>query len=206
MKHFFVLLALIGGLLFGTAQAQPMMMKKAPVKAPAAAAALEEPAAAYFTGAITEQSQMAAILENDAPQATRPREREIIAVTKGRARREGGELVLTLKNKPVPARLASDTSCPEGEITEQNCVEYLLVGDLVSRGVYLVQKALYESQDYVLVDMNTGRQTTVGLPPQLSTDGKWFIGVGFFHADENDLYALEIWRREKDGAVLEWKR
>jgi len=203
MNRSFALLALSCSVLFGVAaQAQPMLPKKAPA---APVAEPEEPTAPYFTGTITEDAQQKAILENDVPQATRPREREILAITKGRARREGGELVLTVKDKPVPVRLASDTSCPEGETTEQNCVEYLLVGDLVSRGVYLVQKAMYETQDYVLVDMNTGRQTTVGLPPQFSPDGKRFVGIGFFHADEADPYALEMWRREKDGAVLEWK-
>ncbi len=205
MNRSFVLLALSCGLLLGTAQAQPLMPKP-PAKAPGAPpAARAEPAKPYFTGPITEDAQMAALLENDVPQATRPREAEIMAVTKGRARREGTELILTLKGRPVPARLASNPSCPEGEINEQNCVEYLLVGDLVSRGIYLVQKALYETQDYVLVDVNTGQQTTVGVVPQFSPDGKRFIAIGFYHADENDPYALEIRRREKDGAVLEWK-
>jgi hypothetical protein len=187
------------------AEAQPFAPPKAPAKAAAKPAAPAEPVVPYFTGPVTEQAQMAAVLDNDTPQATRPREQEILAATKGRVRREGVDLVLTLKDKTVPARFSSNTSCPEGEANEENCVEYLLVADLPSRGVYVVQKALYESQDYVVVDAATGRQTLIGIPPQFSSDGKRFIEVGFFHADETDAYALQIWRREKDGAVLEWK-
>jgi len=160
---------------------------------------------AYAAGAASaERAQIQALVEDGKPSATRAREAGVIAATKGRVKREGDNLVIALKNKDS-LTLTTYRTCAGMAATDTSCIDYVLVADLPERGVYMLQKVFYTRTDYALIDAATGRQTTVSVFPQFSEDGKRFLVVGFDQADDGDVNAIEIWRREKDGAVLEWE-
>jgi hypothetical protein len=149
-------------------------------------------------------TQIQVLAQDGKPSATRAREAAVIATTKGRVSRAGDDLILTLKGKE-PLTLTTYRTCAGMAATDTSCIDYVLVADLPERGVYLLQKVFYTRTDYALIDAATGRATTLSVFPQFSADGTRFIVAGFDHADDGDVNALEIWRREKDGAVLEWE-
>ncbi len=151
-----------------------------------------------------EDAQIGAVLADLKPDATRPREAGLIAASHERVRREGDQLNLAITDKE-PVKLISNLWCPEMDLTEENCVEYILVADLASSNAYVVEQTFYDSNDFVVVDTRSGAQTRVATPPQFSPDGERFIVVGFALADGGDHYALEIWRHDEDGAESEWR-
>ena len=151
-----------------------------------------------------ERAQTQALAEDGKPSATREREAGVIAATKGRVKREGDILVIALKNKES-LTLTTYRTCAGMAATDTSCIDYVLVADLPERGVYMLQKVFYTRTDYALIDAVTGRQTALSVFPQFSDDGKRFLVAGFDQADDGDVNAIEIWRREKDGAVLEWE-
>jgi len=151
-----------------------------------------------------EDSQIQALLKDLKPEATRPREPAVITASLGRVRREGDQLNLAIADHE-PVRFTSNLWCPEMDLTEENCVEYIFVADLASRNAYVVEQTFYDSNDFVVVNTRSGAQTRVATPPQFSPDGERFIVVGFALADGADHYALEIWRHEEGGAVSEWR-
>jgi len=138
-----------------------------------------------------EDAQIGAVLADLNPDATRPREAQLIAASHKRISREGDQLNLAITDKE-PVKLISNLWCPEMDLTEENCVEYILVADLASSNAYVVEQTFYDSNDFVVVDTRSGAQTRVATPPQFSPDGERFIVVGFALADGGDHYALEI--------------
>jgi len=153
---------------------------------------------------VADDAQIEALLGDFAPQTTRPREAALIAASGAVVAREGETLVFDAPHGE-PVKMTSNMWCPEMDITEESCVEYILVADLPSRGAYVVQQAFYDSNDFVVVDAKTGAQTRVATPPQFSADGEYFIVVGFDLADGADSYGLEVYRRNEAGAASEWR-
>jgi hypothetical protein len=153
---------------------------------------------------ITEAAQIKSLVESDKRPAVREREAALIAASSGRATRTGDNLKLLLKNGQS-VTLYTQRLCFGVSASDSNCVEYLLVSDLPERGVYVLQKAMYTRTDYVLIDAETGKQTPLSVFPVFSPDGQRFLVAGFDRADDGDLDAIQIWRRDKDGAVVEWR-
>lgn len=151
-----------------------------------------------------EDAQIQALLDDPKPEATRPREPALISASLERVRREGDQLNLAIAGRE-PVRFTSNLWCPEMDLTEDNCVEYIFVADLQSHNAYVVEQTFYDSNDFVVVNTRSGEQTRVATPPQFSPDGERFIVVGFVLADGADPYALEIWRHEEGSAVSEWR-
>ncbi len=152
----------------------------------------------------TERAQTQALVQDGKPSATRSREAGVIATTGGRVKRQGDDLVLALKNKES-LTLTTYRTCEGMAATDTSCIDYVLVADLPERGVYVLQKVFYTRTDYALIDATTGHATTLSVFPQFSDDGKRFLVAGFDQADDGDVNAIEIWRRDKDGAVVEWE-
>jgi len=157
-----------------------------------------------FAASANEQAQTLVLLQDAKPSATRPREAGVIATTEGRVKREGDNLVIALKNKDS-LTLTTYRTCTGMAATDTSCIDYVLVADLPESGAYVLQKVFYTRTDYSLVDAATGHQTTLSVFPQFSSDSKRFLVAGFDQADDGDVNAIEIWRREKDAAVLEWE-
>ncbi len=171
-----------------------------------AAAPAEPPLPTYSAAppAVAEAAQIKALVESDKPPAVRQREAALIAGSSGRATRTGDNLKLLLKNGQSTT-LYTRRLCFGVSANDNDCIEYQLVEDLPHYGVYVVQKALYTRTDYVMIDATTGKQTLLLVFPMFSPDGQRFLVAGFDRADDGDLDALQIWRREKDSAVVEWR-
>jgi len=171
-----------------------------------AAAPTEAPQPAYAAtpSAIAEAAQIKSLVENDKPPAVRQREAALIAGSSGRATRTGDNLKLLLKNGQS-VTLYTRRLCFGVSANDRDCIEYLLAEDLPQHGVYVVQKAMYTRIDYVMIDAATGKETPLSVFPRFSPDGQRFLVAGFDRADDGDLDALQIWRREKDSAVVEWR-
>ncbi len=68
----------------------------------------------------------------------------------------------------------------------------------------VVQQFLYEGSSFVFVDDASGRSLRLEAMPVFSPDGQRFLVAPHDLENETGPNNLEIWRREGDGAVLEW--
>ena len=55
-----------------------------------------------------------------------------------------------------------------------------------------------------MIDSQSGRSTTLHGMPMFSPDGRQFLVAPYDEESDVGPNNLEIWRREGDGAVLEW--
>lgn len=119
----------------------------------------------------------------------------------GAAVRHGDTLVLSLA---AAAALQLTDHAKLCDQEPENCRSYVLMGIFPKAHAFVVQLFYYEGSDFILIDSNTGKQTPLNGTPAFSPDGGEFLVAP--HDDENDSGPnnLEIWRRQDDGAVLEW--
>jgi hypothetical protein len=151
--------------------------------------ATEEAVLKAATAAVGETQQLKAL------------EPKALAVSRGRATRTGQTLVLRRKKGPAIV-LKARNRCESGSPTQESCRSFVLMADLPSQHCYIVAVTYYEGIDILLIDDRTGRQTKLRGTPSFAPDGAYFLVV-----DNNEAYGtpgLELWRRQGDGAELEW--
>jgi hypothetical protein len=123
-----------------------------------------------------------------------------LPAAQGRAVRKGDDLIFALAGGKTKTLHNDIAGCAHGDA---HCDGYRLVADLPARHFYLVNEYFHEGGDYWLIDDRSGRFIRIDNVPQFSPNGRRFLveddDVAGYH--QNDL---EIWRREGDGAVLEW--
>lgn len=131
-------------------------------------------------------------------------ERQPLASTQGRVRREGLGLVLTPTQGP-PVRLAST---PPAEFTLQNAqgVRYQYQGSLPAAHQWVVRAWYWESDGTVLVDQRTGRRVEVLGNPAASPDGRFVLltSPGLGGGDQPN--AVSLVQIDADGPRLLWQR
>lgn len=134
--------------------------------------------------------------------AARLAETALLQASHGRATRHGD--VLTLHPSQTPAiRLPDDVSgCADGPA--ENCHRYALTAEAPVAHAFVVTNFLYEGAVTSLFDSRTGRQLSLAGTPVFSPDGERFLVAPFDLENDTGPNNLEIWRREGDGAVLEW--
>ena len=130
--------------------------------------------------------------------AARAAEPRLLAA--GRAERHGDDLVLI----PAHGKRLSFTdhklACESGD---EDCIGFALMGEFPKSNAWVVQRFFYEGGDFLLIDARSGRQTKLNGMPFFSPDGGSFLVTPY--DEEGDApNNLEIWRRDGDGAVLEW--
>lgn len=131
-------------------------------------------------------------------------EADALAAAHGRAVRKGDGLSLNLANRPTVTLADNGAACADDNAVD--CVRFTLVADLPSRHAYLVAKSYYEGcADLLLIDDRSGRQSTLADVPVFSPDGERLLIQNECEADgsASDNH-LEIWRRQRDGWILEW--
>ena len=119
-----------------------------------------------------------------------------------RAERSGNTLTL-FPSAAAPIGLSGDPKiCEAGDVP--HCALYVLEADHPKSHTWVVEQFFYEGSTFLLIDDRSGRRTQLNGMPTFSPDGTRFLVAPF--SDENDVGPnnLEIWRREGDGAVLEW--
>jgi len=134
--------------------------------------------------------------------AARAAEPAILAATHGDAMRHDDDLVLHPHSAP-PLHLTDDmASCAQAD--EKNCVGYALMAAVPRSHAWVAQQFLYEGSSFLLIDSGTGRQTRLNAMPAFSPDGRQFLVAPYDLDSDVGPNDLEIWRRDGDGAVLEW--
>jgi hypothetical protein len=120
----------------------------------------------------------------------------------GQAERHGDQLVLF----PTQGQKVTFTdhlkACDDGVV--ETCIGFALMEKSDRGGAFIVQQFYYEGSVFLLIDSQTGRSTTLYGMPEFSPDGSRFLVAPFDEESDVGVNNLEIWRREGDGAVLEW--
>lgn len=80
-----------------------------------------------------------------------------------------------------------------------NCALYVLIANVP--GSLAVEKFAFEGSDSYLINTRTGRKTILTGVPVFSPDGHIFVVTQFSNDSDDNL---EVWRRNDDGATLEW--
>ena len=134
--------------------------------------------------------------------AARAAEPAILSTTHGAAVRHEDDLILSPRAAP-PLHLTDDvTSCAQADVN--NCVGYALMAWVPRAQAWVVQQFHYEGSNFVLIDSATGRQTRLNGMPVFSSSGREFLVAPYDLESNVGTNDLEIWRRQGDGAVLEW--
>ncbi len=127
------------------------------------------------------------------------------ATRAGRATPDGAGLSLVLTSGRHLRMVNNTRGCPRGDqgLDDGNCYRYVLLGDLPEQHAFIVGEDYYEGESLFLVDDRTGRQTGIDGIPVFSPDGSRFFINDDDEANDHDNN-IEIWRRDGDGAVIEW--
>ena len=134
--------------------------------------------------------------------AARAAEPAILPVTQGTAMRNEDDLILRPQRAP-PLHLTDDmASCAQADA--DNCVGYALMAAVPRAHAWVAQQFLYEGSFFLLIDSGTGRQIRLNGMPAFSPDGRKFLVAPYDLESDVGPNDLEIWRRDGDGAVLEW--
>ena len=134
--------------------------------------------------------------------AARAAEPALLAVTHGTVVRHEDELILHPQHAP-PLHLADDmASCAQADAN--NCVGYALMAAVPRSHAWVAQQFLYEGSSFLLIDNGTGRQVRLNGMPAFSPDGRQFLVAPYDLESDVGPNDLELWRRDGDGAVLEW--
>jgi len=120
----------------------------------------------------------------------------------GLAERHGDQLVLF----PAQGQKVTFTdhlkACDDHVV--ETCIGFALIDKSDRAGAFVVQQFYYEGSDFLLIDSQSGRSTKLHGMPAFSPDGRHFLVAPFDEESDVGANNLEIWRREGDGAVLEW--
>jgi hypothetical protein len=139
---------------------------------------------------------------------SRSMEADAIAVARGRVIRSHAVLTLALAERKPLRLINTKRACSDSDpqFDASGCTRYELVAALPTRRAYLVAKGGYEGcADLLLIDDRSGRQSALAEVPVFSPDGERLLIQNECEADRSasDNH-LEIWRRQRDGWVLEW--
>jgi hypothetical protein len=115
----------------------------------------------------------------------------------GHAERHGDTMALTSAQGRKFVFTDRKNACQAGD--QANCAIFALAYSLPD--AFVVQRFGYEGSDIYLIDGASGRRTKLSGMPIFSRDNSEFLITEFSSEGDNNL---EIWRREKDGVVLEW--
>ncbi len=134
--------------------------------------------------------------------AARRAEPSAIATARGFATREGDTLTIRPAAAPAFSFLDHTAACEAHNV--EACESYALMLASPASHALVVQQFLYEGSAFFLIDTSTGRETRLAGMPAFSPDGRRFLVAPFDLQHDTGPNHLEIWRRDGDGAVLEW--
>lgn len=123
-------------------------------------------------------------------------------LTAGRTERHSDDLVLIPAHGERLTFIDHKQACESDDVSQ--CIGFALMGDFRKTNAWVVQKFYYEGGSFVLIDSRSGRQTSLSGMPVFSPDGKEFLVAPYDEENDPGPNNLEIWRRDGDGAILEW--
>ncbi|MBR0756568.1 hypothetical protein JQ604_30690 [Bradyrhizobium jicamae] len=108
---------------------------------------------------------------------SRASEKACIAKTKSLTARRGGELRLKLANGAMKLYKDNQTKAACAGASYESCKSYMLYDYFPEHGLLLVHVMYYESDEWLLVRQQDGRQEQIVAPPRYSPDRKWLASV-----------------------------
>lgn len=134
--------------------------------------------------------------------AARAAEPALILAAKDQAERKGDDLLLKPRNAPPVTFTDHKAACDRGDA--EHCDGFAFMGAFAKSRALVVQQFFYEGSSFIFVDEASGRQIRLAAMPVFSPDGQRFLVAPYDLENDIGPNNLEIWRREGDGAVLEW--
>ena len=158
--------------------------------------------APFFVAACVTRPPLDADCAANAMCAARAAEPAILAATHGGAVRHQDDLVLHPRSAPQLHLTDDMASCAQADV--KDCIGYALMAWVPRSRAWIVQQFLYEGSTFLLIDSVTGRRTLLNGMPVFSPAGREFLVAPYDLESDVGPNDLEIWRRDGDGAVLEW--
>jgi hypothetical protein len=135
-------------------------------------------------------------------------ESSIIAASKGRAERQETRLILRFGDRTHQELVSNPYPQCENDRrgAYESCISYYLIADIPAQNLFLIRVALYEGEGFYIVDQRNGQMKGLSAFPEFSPDWTRFVAISNFDNISVNETEIEIWRREKDGFVMEWAR
>ncbi|MBN9546493.1 MAG: hypothetical protein J0I19_13555 [Alphaproteobacteria bacterium] len=155
-----------------------------------------------FAAACTTGPQLSDDCAANALCAARAAEPPLILAAKDLAERKGDDLFLKPRNAPPITFTDHKAACDTGDA--DRCDGFAFMGAFPKPGALVVQQFFYEGSNFIFIDQDSGKRIRLAAMPVFSPDGQRFLVAPYDLENDIGPNNLEIWRREGDGAVLEW--
>lgn len=120
----------------------------------------------------------------------------------GSAERRSDTLLLAPSRGKKLEFIDKAQACRNGDA--DHCIQFVLLANEPRARAFVVGEFYYEGGGFLLIDNQTGRQTRLQGMPIFSQDGEEFFVAPYDLEHDAGPNNLEIWRRDSDGAALEW--
>lgn len=134
--------------------------------------------------------------------AARAAEPALILAAKDLAERKGDDLLLRPRNGSPIIFTDHKAACDASDA--DRCDGFAFMGAFTQPRALVVQQFFYEGSSFLFVDEASGKRIRLAAMPVFSPDGQRFLVAPYDLENDTGPNNLEIWRREGDGAVLEW--
>jgi len=134
--------------------------------------------------------------------AARAAEPPLILAAKDLAERKGDDLLLKPSGAPPITFTDHKAACDNGDA--DHCDGFAFMGAFAKPRAMVVQQFFYEGSNFIFVDEASGKRIRLAAMPVFSPDGQRFLVAPYDLENDIGPNNLEIWRRDGDGAVLEW--
>jgi hypothetical protein len=155
-----------------------------------------------FAAACTTGPKLADDCAANALCAARAAEPPLIQAAQDRVERRGDDLLLRPRSGPSITFTDHKAACERDDA--DHCDGFAFMGAFAKPRALVVQQFFYEGSNFIFVDETSGRQIRLAAMPVFSPDGQRFLVAPYDLENDIGPNNLEIWRREGDGAVLEW--
>lgn len=118
------------------------------------------------------------------------------------ASRQGDALRITLQNGGNKIYANRRTGCQGGDF--EDCVEYKLTGYFPKHALALIEVSYYEGVEWILLRLDTGKETKVVVPPHYSPHQKWLVAACWSDGPAGCENGVDIVPTQSDQAASEW--
>ena len=119
----------------------------------------------------------------------------------GVAIRQGETLHLTLQDGNSKAYVNQTEGC---ESASGDCIDYKLSGYFPRHGLILVQLGYYEGVDWMLVRLDSGKETKILAPPHYSPREKFLVSVCWSDGPSSCGNGIDIVATQPDKSTPDW--
>jgi hypothetical protein len=119
----------------------------------------------------------------------------------GIAMRQGATLHLTFQDGSSKVYANEREGC---ESTSGDCIEYKLTGYFPKHGLILIQIGYYEGAEWMLVRLDSGKETKIHEPPHYSPREKFLVSVCSSEGPSSCGNGIDIIATQPSKATRDW--